>query len=58
MKLIDIGICIDNNDPKGLGRIRCIRYSSYTGEVEKALDYNPWDDKDLFTASPFLPTIN
>lgn len=56
MKIIDIGICIDNNDPKGIGRIRCIRYSSYTGELEKAMDYNAWDDKDLFTASPFLPT--
>lgn len=56
MKIIDIGVCIDNFDPKHLGRIRCIRYSSYTGEQEKALDYSAWDDKDLFTANPFLPT--
>jgi hypothetical protein len=56
MKIIDIAICIDNNDPKGVGRIRAVRYSSYTGELEKAFDYNAWDDKDLFTAIPFLPT--
>ena len=56
MKIIDIAICVDNKDPKGIGRIRAIRYSSYTGELEKAFDYNAWDDKDLFTAIPFLPT--
>ena len=56
MKIIDIAICIDNNDPKGIGRIRAIRYSSYTGQLEKAFEYNAWDDKDLFTAIPFLPT--
>jgi hypothetical protein len=56
MKIIDIAICIDNNDPKGIGRIRAIRYSSYTGQLEKAFEYSAWDDKDLFTAIPFLPT--
>jgi hypothetical protein len=56
MKIIDIAICIDNNDPKGIGRIRAVRYSSYTGQLEKAFGYNAWDDKDLFTAIPFLPT--
>jgi hypothetical protein len=56
MKIIDIAICIDNRDPKGIGRIRAVRYSSYTGQLEKAFDYNAWDDKDLFTAIPFLPT--
>ena len=29
MKIIDIGICIDNFDPAGLGAIRCVRYSSW-----------------------------
>lgn len=56
MKIIDIAVCIDNKDPENLGRIRCIRYSSYTGQIERAMDYNAWDDKDLFTANPFLPT--
>jgi hypothetical protein len=56
MKIIDIGICIDNVDPKGLGRIRCVRYSDYVGEKEKALTYEPWSKNDLFVAIPFLPT--
>lgn len=55
MKIIDIAVCIDNRDPENLGRIRCIRYSSYTGQVERAMNYEAWDDKDLFTALPFLP---
>jgi hypothetical protein len=56
MKIIDIGICVDNRDPENLGRIRCMRYSAYTGQIERAFNYNAWDDKDLFTANPFLPT--
>lgn len=55
MKIIDIAVCIDNRDPENLGRIRCIRYSSYTGQIERAMNYEAWDDKDLFTALPFLP---
>ena len=56
MKIIDIGKCIDNVDPLGIGRIRVIRYNEYTGQKEKAIDYEPWSDKDLFVAKPFLPT--
>jgi len=56
MKIIDIGICVDNVDPKGLGRIRCVRYSDYVGEKEKALTYEAWSKNDLFVAIPFLPT--
>lgn len=56
MKIIDIGICIDNVDPKGMGRIRCVRYSDYVGEKEKALTYEAWSKNDLFVAIPFLPT--
>ena len=55
MKIIDIAVCIDNRDPENLGRIRCIRYSSYTGQIERAMNYEAWNDKDLFTALPFLP---
>ena len=55
MKIIDIGKCIDNVDPLGIGRIRCSRYNDITGTKEKALNYNAWDDNDLFTANPFLP---
>lgn len=56
MKIIDIGICVDNADPKGIGRIRCVRYSDYVGEKEKAITYEKWDDKDTFVAIPFLPS--
>ncbi len=55
MKIIDIGICVNNIDPKGIGRIRCIRYNDYVGEKEKALTYEEWGDLDPFVASPFLP---
>jgi hypothetical protein len=55
MKIIDIGICIDNNDPLGIGRIRVARYNDYKGQVERALKYNAWDEKDIFVANPFLP---
>ncbi len=55
MKIIDIGICIDNIDPKGIGRIRCVRYSDYVGEKEKAKSYEAWSDTDPFVAIPFLP---
>lgn len=53
--IIDLGICIDNVDPKGIGRIRCVRYSDRISEKQKALDFVPWSDKDPFVASPFLP---
>ncbi len=56
MKIIDIGICIDNRDPRGLGRIRCVRFSDYVSEKEKADRYEPFSDNDLFVANPFLPT--
>lgn len=56
MQIIDIGICIDNNDPKGIGRIRCVRYSDYVSEKERAMSYEPYSDRDPFMAIPFLPT--
>lgn len=56
MKIIDIGICVNNIDPKGMGRIRSIRYNDYIGEKEKSLNYEEWSDRDPFIASPFLPT--
>jgi hypothetical protein len=56
MKIIDLGICVNNVDPKGVGRIRCVRYNDYVGEKEKSINYTEWSDKDPFIASPFLPT--
>ena len=55
MKIIDIGKCVDNVDPLGIGRIRVIRYNEMPGQREKAIDYEPWSDRDLFIANPFLP---
>ena len=40
MKIIDIGICVDNNDPKGLGRIRYIRYLDWIAQKEKSTQYS------------------
>lgn len=59
MRIIDIAICTENNDPKGLGRIRIIRYSEYNvGEKDKRV-YVKWGDDDPYIAGPFLPyTIN
>lgn len=56
MKIIDIAICIDNIDPMGVGRIRCVRYNDYISEKHKSLKYVAWSDNDPFVASPFLPT--
>ena len=56
MKIIDIGKCIDNVDPLGIGRIRVSRYNEITGQKERAIDYEPWGDRDLFIANPFLPS--
>ena len=56
MKIIDIAICVDNVDPKGIGRIRCVGYNDYVGEKENAFEYVEWDDKDPFVALPFLPS--
>jgi hypothetical protein len=56
MKIVDIGKCIDNIDPKGMGRIRVKRYNDMGGQIENAIDYEPWSERDLFVASPFLPT--
>ena len=39
MKIIDIAICVDNIDPKGMGRIRCVRYNDYVGEKENSTKY-------------------
>lgn len=56
MRIINLAICDDNKDPKGLGRIRYKIYADNTAFKERALTYTPWDDRDLFVASPFLPT--
>lgn len=54
-RIIRLGVVIDNNDPKSLGRIRFKELTAPTGPVEGAFKYEPWSDKDLFCALPFLP---
>lgn len=55
MRIIDIAICTDNLDPKGLNRIRIVRYSEYNvGEKDKR-KFTKWGDDDPYLASPFLP---
>jgi len=55
MKIIDIGQCIDNIDPKGIGRIRYKPFGLFTSEIEKSFTYEKWDKNDPFVAIPFLP---
>jgi len=55
MKIIDVGICINNVDPKGIGRIRYRPYGLFVSEVERSTEYEPWDEMDPFIALPFLP---
>ena len=35
MKIIDLGVCIDNKDPKGIGRIRVARYADFVSEKKR-----------------------
>jgi hypothetical protein len=39
MKIVDLGVCINNNDPKGLGRIRVIDYDDYVGGKSNIKNY-------------------
>ena len=56
MKIIDIAICTDNKDPKGMGRIRCVDYADYlSGKSLVKPNIQPWSEDDPFVALPFLP---
>jgi hypothetical protein len=55
MKLIDVGICVENIDPRGIGRIRCKSYSEFTSAKENAVKYEKWGIDDPFVLQPFLP---
>ena len=55
MQIIDIAVCIDNIDPKGIGRIRYRPYSLYMSEISLGTTYEKWDENDPFIAIPFLP---
>ena len=55
MKIIDIGVCLNNNDPQGIGRIRYRPYGVFKSSLENAIEYEEWDENDQFIAAPFLP---
>jgi hypothetical protein len=55
MKIIDIGVCVNNNDPKGIGRIRYRPYGLFISEIEHGIIYDDWDENDPFLCLPFLP---
>ena len=55
MQIIDVGECIDNIDPKGIGRIRYKGYSLLISEIAGSTEYEKWDENDPFIALPFLP---
>lgn len=55
-RIIELGQCVDNRDPLGLGRIRVQAFSGGAGPSAGAFKYTPWDDKDPFVANPFLPS--
>lgn len=54
-KIVELGVCIDNNDPKALGRIRVIDYDDYVAGKENVKKYEKWSKDDPFIALPFLP---
>jgi hypothetical protein len=55
MKIIDVGVCLNNVDPKGIGRIRYRPYGQFKSEIERSMAYEEWDENDQFIAIPFLP---
>jgi len=56
MQIVKLAICINNNDPAGLNRIRYIDYTDNVGAKESSRNYEDWDVNDPFIAGPFLPT--
>jgi hypothetical protein len=56
MKIIDIGICIDNKDPRGFGRIRARNTEEQDSVRANAIPvWEQWTKDDPFVYSPFLP---
>lgn len=57
MKIVNIGICTDNKDPRGIGRIRVRDISETESDRSKAIPvWEQWGKNDPFVYSPFLPT--
>jgi hypothetical protein len=56
MKIIDIGICIDNKDPRGFGRIRARNTEEQDSVRANAIPvWEQWTKDDPFVYSAFLP---
>ncbi len=56
MKIIDIGICIDNKDPRGFGRIRARNSEEQDSTRANAIPiWEQWTKDDPFVYSPFIP---
>lgn len=56
MKIIDIGIVIDNRDPRGFGRIRARNSEEKDSTRANAIPvWQQWSKDDPFVYSPFLP---
>jgi len=57
MKIINIGICVDNKDPRGIGRIRVRDISETESDRSNSIiKWEQWSKDDPFVYSPFLPT--
>lgn len=56
MKIIEIGICVDNKDPRGFGRIRARSIDEQDSTRANAIPlWEQWTKDDPFVYSPFLP---
>ena len=56
MSYIKLAIVDENQDPKGIGRVRFKIMGESSSSRENAIKYNKWDNNDPFVALPFLPT--
>lgn len=56
MKIIEIGKCIDNKDPRGFGRIRATNIDELDSTRANSVPtWKQWSADDPFVYSPFLP---
>lgn len=56
MKIIDIGIVVDNKDPQNIGRIRYFSFDDEISTKQRSYTGEPWEKNDPMVAIPFLPT--
>ena len=53
MSIISLAIVTDNNDPKGIGRVRIKPKGMMTGDVER-IDYELWTEKRSVCCKPIF----